>query len=263
MSRGLSISWHTFFQFMKKDLLMFRREYFSKFFDTCFLFFTNVIVFSYFMPIMGLQSTYGSFILIGAIASFGLFDVIGHVATLIGDIEGDKTIQFPLAMPISSTLVFMQIALRWAINSFILTLLLFPIGKILLPYEYKILEMNFLKLIPMYITINVFFGFFSLWIASLIKSISSLSSLYLRVVNPIFMFGGYFYTWESLYTLSPTLAYINLIDPMLYVFEGMRSAALGSEGYLPFWNCFLALWGFILVTGYLGIRRLKKRLDVV
>src|SRR5258708_5025254 len=98
-----------FLQLMQKDLLQFKRIYKEKLLDTGLLFFTNVIVFAYFLPQAGLGHNYGPFIMLGAIASFGLFDVVGHVSELIFDIEGPCAISYTLSMPIPSWIVFLQI----------------------------------------------------------------------------------------------------------------------------------------------------------
>lgn len=252
-----------FFQFMRKDLTSFRRIYFGKFFDTCFLFFTNVVVFAYFMPKLGLESNYGSFILIGAIASFGLFDIIAQVGELIFDIEGDKTIEYSLSMPLPSWAVFGQLAARWALNTFLLCTPLFLVGKIILWDQFDLGKIHLGKLLLIFPTICLFFGIFSLWLTSVIEKLNSLSSLFLRFINPLFMFGGYFFTWQASYELSPLIGYAILCNPMIYVMEGMRAATLGQEGYLPFWISFGALWGFNLLLGVIGITKLKKRLDCV
>jgi len=248
---------------MHKDLRQFRRLYPSKSFDTCFLFFTNIIVFGYFMPELGVPASYGPFILIGAIASFGLFDIIPQVGELIFDIEGDKKITFTLAMPIPYWIVFGQLAIKWALNTFLLCIPLFLVGKLILWKEFDLTKINYFQLILMYPTVCLFFGFFSLWLTAVLKKIHNLSSLFLRVINPIFMFGGYFFSWHASFELSPIIAYVILINPLIYVMEGMRAATLGQMGYLPFWNCFFALWGFILILGTYAIFGLRKRLDCV
>lgn len=252
-----------FWQLMRKDLRQFRHVYVGKFFDTCFLFFTNVVVFAYFMPNLGLNMDYGTFILIGAITSFGLFDIVAQVAELIFDIEGDRTITFKLTMPIPYWLVFVQLAAKWALTNILLCTPLFLVGKIILWNQFDLAEINYIKLIVMFPTVCIFFGFFSIWLTGVIKNLKSISSLFLRFINPIFMFGGYFFTWQASYELSPIIAYAILINPMIYAMEGMRAACLGQAGYLPFWNCFFALWGFIIVLGSHGILSLKKRLDCV
>ena len=252
-----------FFQFIRKDLTGFRRIYFGKFFDTCFLFFTNVIVFGYFMPQLGVESTYGSFILVGAIASFGLFDIIAQVGELIFDIEGDRTINFSLSMPVPSWVVFIQLAVKWALNTFLLCVPLFIVGKLLLWDQFELSHIHWGKLLLIYPTTCLFFGVFSLWLTSIIKKLKSLSSLFLRFINPLFMFGGYLFTWQASFELNSLIGYLILCNPMIYVMEGMRSATLGPEGYLPFWNCFFALWAFNIGLGWIGISKLRKRLDCV
>ncbi len=257
------MSWSLFLQLMRKDLLQFRRVYAGKFFDTCFLFFTNVIVFAYFLPQFIAFSDYGPFILIGAIASFGLFDIIAQVSELIFDVEGDRAINFTLAMPAPSWVVFGQIALKWAANNFLLCIPLFLVGKLILWAQFDLWKINIPKLLLIYVTSCLFFGFFSLWLTSILRKVKSLSSLFLRFINPLFMFGGFFFTWQSTFELSPILGYVILINPMIYVMEGMRAAALGQEGYLPFWICVIVLWGFILTLGACALNILKKRLDCV
>lgn len=252
-----------FWQLMRKDLRGFRHTYVGKFFDTCFLFFTNVVVFGYFMPQLGMPASYGPFILIGAIASFGLFDIVSGVAELIFDIEGDRTITFTLAMPIPAWAVFSQFAVKWAFNTFLLCVPLFLVGKLILWDQFSLSGIDYGRLLLIYPTICLFFGFFSLWLTGVIKKINNLSSLFMRVINPLFMFGGYFFTWQASYELAHWIGYAVLANPMIYVMEGMRAAALGQEGYLPFWNCFFALWGFIIVLGLHGIFSLKKRLNCV
>lgn len=252
-----------FLSLLRRDLLIFRREVFNKFIDTFFLLATNIVIFAYFMPKMGVGKDYGSFLLIGAIASYGFFDVVGRVTNMIGDISGDRQISYTLILPLSSNAVFCYIATYWALNSALLTLMLFPIGKLILLDKFDLSLISWPRLFLIYITIHLFFGFFSLWLVAVIKQLAAISRIWLRVINPIFMFGGYFYTWNSVYQVSPVIGYISLINPMVYVMEGMRAAALGQQGFLPFWASFSALWFFIIVCGLDAIRKLKKRLDCV
>ena len=215
------------------------------------------------MPQLGIPSTYGAFILIGAITSFGLFDTVGQVGEMIFDMEGDRTITFTLSMPVPYWVVFGQIAIKWTINNLLLCTPLFFVGKILLWDQFDLTKIHYGKLILIFITTSLFFGFFSLWLTGVIQKIKNLASLFLRFINPIFMFGGYFFTWESSFALSPYIAYALLINPMIYAMEGMRAACLGQEGYLPFWYSLLALWIFNIVLGFHAMNRLKKRLDCI
>lgn len=258
-----SSSLNVLLQLFKRDFLAFRREFGTRFFDTCCLFFTNVIVFSYFMPDAGLSESYGPFLLIGAISSFGFFDVVGKVSTLISDMEGERTISYTLTLPVHAGTVFSYMGVFWGLSSALLSVLLFPLGKILLYTRFDLAAISYVRLIPMFITINLFFGFFSLWLASMIRGMGGIAGIFMRVINPLFMFGAYFYPWTSSLKLSPLIGYLSLLNPMVYVMEGMRAAALGQAGYLPYWICFIVLWGFIFACGFHATYRLKRRLDCV
>jgi ABC-2 type transport system permease protein len=248
-------------QLLRHDLLKYKREFWSKLFDTSFLLVTSVIVWGYFMP--ELRNGYGPFILISSIASFGFFDTVGKVNELITDIDGDRKISYTLTLPLPSWLVFVYIGVYWAINSALIAILLFPLGKLMLYNQFDLLKVSYVKLIPMYITINLFYGFFSLWLTSMLKKMTDLGVLWVRVINPIIMFGAFFYSWHSIYQLSPSIAIFDLINPLVYVMEGMRAAALGQEGFISYWICLPALWVYIIACAWHGTSRLQKRLDCV
>ena len=80
---------------------------------------------------------------------------------------------------------------------------------------------------------------------------------------PLYMFGGYFYSWDSIRQISPVLAGMNLCNPLLYVMEGMHVVFMGQKDFLPFWICVITICVFVLFFAWDGIRRLKKRLDCV
>lgn len=256
-------SFFVFLQLLKRDLRGFSREYPTKLFDTAFLFFTNMIVFAYLMPKQGLDENYGVFLMIGAIASFGLIEIVGRVSVLLSDIDGERAISQTLIMPVSASAVFCYIATYWALSSMLLSVLLFPLGKLLLWNRFDLSSISFIRLIPIYLTANLFYGFFALWLTSILKGMEGLNTLWMRVINPLWMFGAYFYSWYASFALSPVIGYISLINPMVYIMEGMRAATLGQEGYLPYGTCLVILWGFIIICGMDATRRLKKRLDCV
>lgn len=253
----------TVYYLIRRDLRVFGEEFVGKLIDAAILLFTTVIIFSYFLPSYGLESNYGPFILIGVIAGFGFFEIIGKVGVMIADMEGDKTILYTLTLPIPSWLVFVYIGLSWALISSIISLILFPLGKLVLFSQFDLTKISLWRFLLIFVLSNLFFGFFALWISSALKKMRSISHLFVRVINPMYMFGGYLYSWKVIYSVSATAAYLHFINPLLYVMEGMRAAMLGQEGYLPFWFSFVALTAFTLLIGWDAVRRLQNRLDCV
>lgn len=253
----------TVYHLICRDLRVFRTEFLGKLINTALLLFTTIVIFGYFLPSYGLESDYGSFLLIGVIAGFGFFEVMGKVSVMMADMEGDKTILYLLCLPIPSWMVFCYFAISWALLSSLLSLIMFPIGKILLFKEFSFSHFNFFELPLIFILSNLFFGFFALWLSAILKNMSSLTNLFVRVINPMYSFGGWWYSYAAISKLYPTLGYLHLMNPLLYVMEGMRAATLGQQGYLPFWVSFSALLGFTTFFAWDAIRRLQRRLDCV
>jgi ABC-2 type transport system permease protein len=255
--------WQVFFQLLRRDLFIFKRDYFSKFLDMLILFATNVVVFGYFMPGEGLSSSYGPFLLIAAIGSFGLIEVVGKIATFLSDLEGEKSISQLLIMPIPSFLVFAYMIIFWALSSMLLSAFLFPFGKLFLWARFDLAAISYIKLSLIFFFSNLFFGSFALWLCSIIPSMSGLNAIWLRYVVPLWMFGTYFFSWQTAYTTHKTIGMLLLINPIVYVIEGMRAACLGQSGYLPYWGCLAAVIAFTAACGLHAIKRLKKKLDCV
>jgi ABC-2 type transport system permease protein len=241
--------------------LVFRRDYFGKFLDILITFTTWVVVFGYFVPQMGSESGYGLYIMVGAIASFGIFNIIGQSGVLINDIQGDRTISYLLILPVSSNVVFIYRALSWSIQSFFITIPLYFVGKALFWSQLNLLQINWVQLGVALITVNLFFGFFALWLVAMLYKVVDLNRVYFRFINPLFILGCYFYTWKAAFGISPWVGYVSLIDPFCYVMEISRAAILGPQDYIPFWASFAALWGFILVLGLHATKRLTRILD--
>jgi ABC-type polysaccharide/polyol phosphate export permease len=250
------------FQLIRRELYLFFKRFLNRFIDISFVLFTSVAVFGYLMLNSGLESSYGAFILVGCIASFGLFETIQRATCLAQDVTDNKIDNF-LILPISSYFVFVSIAISWAISTSVLTLCLFPLGKLLLWGRFDLSNASWGKFTIIFIASNLFYGFFALWVSALVTNLRNTSWLWCRLINPLYMFCGFFYTWNSVYELSHFAGYLHLANPLIYILEATKASIFGQSGYLPFWWCFAALWAFIAVFAFDAIRRFKKRVDFV
>ncbi|MFA5250135.1 MAG: ABC transporter permease [Parachlamydiales bacterium] len=251
-----------FLELVHKEMYLFKKEFLSRLVDLAVILSTSVIVFGYLMANSGLKSNFGEFILVGAIASFGLFETIWRATCLAQDIS-DKKITNLLVLPLSSFYILAAIAVSWSLSTALLALCLFPLGKLLLWNQFNFARVDLGKFGLIFLTGNLFYGFFALWVASLVTNLRRTSWLWARIINPLYMFCGFFYTWKSAYQLAPWVGYLHFFNPLLYVMEGTKAAILGPEGYLPFWACLGSLALFTGLFAFDGIRRLKKRLDCV
>ena len=92
---------------------------------------------------------------------------------------------------------------------------------------------------------------------------SKLGSVWARYIFPMWFMGGFQFSWTALHHVLPIVAYINLLNPMIYITEAMRVALLGQADYINFWLCLVAMVIFSCVCFAAGMRNLKQRLDFV
>ena len=191
------------------------------------------------------------------------FESIYGANDLVNDFDNEKVIEYSLILPISAKLVFIKTALSIALDAAVLSLFLVPLGKLLLTNRLMLDNFSIPKFMLIFTTMNLFFGFFGLWIASWAKDGKNFSYVYRRVVNPVWIFGGYQFTWFVLYKAFPQWGFLLLLNPMTYAFEGLRAAILGQTGYLNFWLCVGALWCFTILFACWALLWMKKRLDYI
>jgi ABC-2 type transport system permease protein len=253
--------WRIFSQLIRRDLVIYRKEYAGKILDMLITFIVWNTVFGYLMPSMGTRAGYGVFIMVGAVTSFGIFEIIGKASNLINDMRGDRTISYLLLLPIPTYTIFCYIAISWAIQSMLAAIPLFFVGKALFWEQFDLGNITWWRLLLAFLSTQLFYGFFALWVSSAMIRIRDLTSIYFRFLNPLFIFGCYFFPWETAFKLSKTFGVIVLFDPLTYVMEIMRASVLGQEGFLPFWLSFGVIWVFSAACGSHAIRRLKRHLD--
>ena len=248
---------------IRREISVFSKLFISKIIDIVIIASTNILVFAYIMPHFGFKNDYGVFIFLNLIPMITLFEVIPKTSEFVADITGPKKISYMLTLPMNSSHVFIAIGIGWAITTAIISLLMLPLGKLFLMSKFSLSEVSIWRFLLIFIASNLFFSFFALFLTGLIKEMKYMGWVWVRVVNPMFMLGCYFYSWYSLFEASKIAGYINLINPIIYAVEGLRGSILGQKGTISFIYCFIALVGFCLIFGYFGIKMLKKRLDCI
>jgi len=250
-----------FWALVNYEWVVFKKNFIHTIIDLLFGIVTNIIVFAYIFPTFMKEKEYGIFIFVALMPLFAFFDAANKAVMFIFDLQGPKTYSYKLLLPISSTGVFLSTIVGWALLSFLMTIILYPVGAVMLWKKFNILDILNFKFFFIYILISLFYGTFGFWLASLIKKMQRVTIVWLRVVNPLFMIGCYFYTWHAVYEASKPFAYLHLINPLVYIMEGVRAASMGQTGFINYWVCVSMLIFFIVSLSYWGMKRLKSRLD--
>ena len=78
------------------------------------------------------------------------------------------------------------------------------------------------------------------------------------VLLPLTMLGCVYYPWSALHVLR-WLQIVVLINPMVYMTEGLRAALTPGLGHMPLWAILVALIGGTVVFGALAVRTFRNR----
>jgi hypothetical protein len=82
--------------------------------------------------------------------------------------------------------------------------------------------------------------------------------LFAVVLLPATMLGCVYYPWSALHHIR-WLQILVLINPMVYMSEGLRAVLTPVLGHMPMWGVLLALIGGTAVFSYLGTRTFTNR----
>jgi len=263
MHKNIKSYTNLFWQLLKTDLLIYSKNIFSGIINTTIWVSIILGIFAYIYPQLGMTQEFGSLFVVGAIVSCCIFEIWGATATFVADLHGNNTISYPLTLPLSSWLYFVKLGISYACKSMIYTAIILPLGKFMLMGRMDLTNFMPIKFIIMFLTINIFGGFLSLFMSSICTSVAGMRTIWVRFLFPLWFLGGAEFPWYAVYKLSPKTAYLFLLNPITYAMEGIRATVLGQHDFILFWYCLIVLWIATFVFGFLAIKKLKKQLDFV
>lgn len=245
------------------DLIIFKQMLVGQFINITIWVVLSLLVVAYILPSFGLAKSFAVFQFAGMLAAVGLFEVYGSVIEFVADLQGDRVIDYNFTLPIPSWLAIASKAAYYFIIYFVISMMILPLGKLMLWNQFDLGAINFFQLLLALIFQNLFYACFVIWASSMIDNMSQLRNIWSRFIFPMWFMGGFQFSWTTLYQVSPLAAWIDLCNPMIYITEIMRIAILGQTGYLNFWICLGAITVFSIIIFLAGLRNLKKRLDFV
>jgi ABC-type polysaccharide/polyol phosphate export permease len=96
-----------------------------------------------------------------------------------------------------------------------------------------------------------------LWLGTVVDP-RKIQMVFAVVLLPLTMLGCVYYPWSALHVIR-WLQIIVLINPMVYMTEGLRAALTPGIGHMALWAILLALVGGTAVFGALAVRTFRNR----
>lgn len=252
-----------FLQLFYRDLLILKKEIVVFVLDSLAWPIRAVVIWGYIMPSLGVSSGYGMFYFAGMIVTSCITKIMYGLSKIFDDLEGNKLINYELTLGLSSNLVLIRKALALSLNLIILGFVVLPVGLIVLLPQVEYLKFNIGKFVLIFVLICLMIGFATLWFSSWIKNSFQIGSIWSRYLHTLWLFGCSFYPWKLFYSMFPFWGLLNLLNPVTYAMEGVRSSMLNSSDYIDYWVCVIAIFIFTVYFALRGINLFKKRLDVI
>lgn len=251
-------------ELMRRDCVIIRREFVGDFINALTWPLANAITFGIVLPEFGMDKTYGSFLLIGALATTFFYLAVSLAEALVNDFCALRCIDFFLILPASSyQLILIQRVVSFALHATVVSVPLIPVGKLVLGDRMDLSQFSMIKFILIMLVSAQFYGFFALWLAAWIPSSRHFMSVWRRIYTPLQLLGCYWFSFAMAQKVFGMKALIVLLNPLTYMCEGVRGAVLGPTGYMPFWVALGLLCVYSVFFGWYAMNKLKQRLDLL
>jgi ABC-2 type transport system permease protein len=196
----------------------------------------------------------------GLMASMLLMQGIMAVTfPLVMEFSWQRTIEDRALAPVPISVLAIQKISAGAVQSFLGALIVFPI--VLLVHASGQAPSVDVTNWALFAVILVFASLLTATLGLLLGTIMDprkMQMLFAVILLPATMLGCVYYPWSALHHIR-WLQILVLINPMVYMSEGLRAVLTPTLPHMPMWGVLLALVGGTVVFGYLGTRTFTKR----
>jgi len=196
----------------------------------------------------------------GLMASMFLMQgMFGVTMPLMMEFSWQRTIEDRALAPVPIRVLAIQKITAGAVQAFIGALIVFPIVLLVhaagqAPHVHVTNWFMFALIMVASATVTASLGM----LLGTLGDPRKIQVMFAVVLLPATMLGCVYYPWAALHSIR-WLQILVLINPMVYISEGLRAVLTPSLPHMPLWAVLLALVGGTIVFGVLGIRTFRNR----
>ncbi|HEX3069863.1 MAG TPA: ABC transporter permease [Thermoanaerobaculia bacterium] len=248
-----------FFAILLRDLTVARRELPYFLVRTALQPILFVTVFGFLLPRMGLiPHGYSTTMLPGVVALSLALSAIQSVALpMVQDFGFTKEIEDRLLSPVPIYLVAAEKVAGGVLQGIVAALFVLPVARLIMGPIPGLSFHNAPLLLAVTILGGTAFSAMGLYLGTGIAP-QQIGLMFSVIVAPMIMFGCTYYPWAGLSNV-PVLKWLVLINPLVYVSEGLRAALTPGVPHMPLVMILAALVVLTVLFMYLGLRAFDKR----
>ena len=248
-----------FFALLSRDITVARRELPFFLIRTTLQPLLFVIIFGFLLPRMGfMRGNYSAAMLPGIIALSLTLSAIQSVALpMVVDFGHTKEIEDRLLSPAPIQLVAIEKIVAGLLQGIVAALFVLPIARLIMGPIPGLTFANLPLLLAITILGGATFSALGLYLGTGIAP-QQVGMMFSVILAPMIMFGCTYYPWRGLDAV-PAMKYAVLINPIVYVAEGMRAALTPAIPHMPIAAIFGALIVMTAIFIALGLRSFDKR----
>ena len=253
-----------FWGLMVRDISVLRREFMAFLVRTVMNPLMFVFVFTYLFPKMGQDFqnargiSFGTLILPGLVAvAIFVQGIMGVALPLSFEIGATREIEDRVMSPLPVTLVAIEKIVFSALQSVVAALVVFPMIYFIPATPVHVHVNSWPVLVGNILLASLASGAVGLTIGTIVKP-QHISLMFGVVVVPITFFGCVYYPWAALHSVR-WLQILVLINPLVYMSEGLRIALTPEAPHMPAWTTLAALLLCVGLLGYTGVRGFLNR----
>jgi ABC-2 type transport system permease protein len=218
-----------------------------------------VTVFGYLLPKMGFMSRgYTAALLPGVLAvSLAMAAVQAVSLPMVVDFAATKEIEDRLLAPVATPLIAIEKIVSGILQGLVSSLFVLPIARLIMGPIPGLTVSHAGEVAAVALLGAAAFSAMGLLLGTAVSP-QHIGLMFSVIVAPMIFFGCTYYPWRGLDAV-PAVKYLVLVNPLVYVSEGMRASLTPRVPHMPLPVVLAMLVVLTVVFGWLGLRSFDKR----
>jgi ABC-2 type transport system permease protein len=252
-------AWTVFFAFLRRDVRVAIRELPFFLVRTTMQPVLLLIVFGYLLPKMSfMDASYKTALLPGILAVSLTISAIQSVALpMVQEFGWTREIDDRLLAPVSISVIVTEKIVAGVLQGVVAALVVLPLARIILGSLPDVTFADAGLVLLVTILGATAFSALGMWLGTAISP-QQIGLMFSVIIAPMLFFGCAYYPWQGL-SVVPWLKYAVLINPMVYVAEGLRGALTPSVPHMNMGIVLAALVAVTTIFWVLGTRSFHRR----